>query len=62
MAPEVLDESIDATQFESFKQADIYSLGLVLWETTRRCEVAGIRLYSNLILRYIYTTVICEAV
>ncbi|XP_065887204.1 TGF-beta receptor type-1-like isoform X2 [Dysidea avara] len=41
MAPEVLDETIDATQFESFKLADIYSLGLVLWETTRRCEVAG---------------------
>jgi len=43
MAPEVLDETIDATQFESFKLADIYSLGLVLWETTRRCEVAGMR-------------------
>jgi len=41
MAPEVLDESIDATQFISFKLADIYSLGLVLWETTRRCEVSG---------------------
>ena len=42
MAPEVLDETMDATQFVSFKLADIYSLGLVLWETTRRCEVSGI--------------------
>ena len=41
MAPEVLDETMDATQFISFKLADIYSLGLVLWETTRRCEVSG---------------------
>jgi len=41
MAPEVLDETIDITQFESFKLADMYSLGLVLWETTRRCEISG---------------------
>ena len=27
MAPEVLDETMDATQFVSFKLADIYSLG-----------------------------------
>lgn len=48
MAPEVLDETMDATQFVSFKLADIYSLGLVLWETTRRCEVSGTHMHCNL--------------
>ena len=39
MAPEVLDETIDITQFKSLKIAEIYSLGLVQWDTTRRCEI-----------------------
>ncbi|KAJ8416971.1 hypothetical protein AAFF_G00328490 [Aldrovandia affinis] len=42
MAPEVLDDTINMNNFESFKQADIYSLGLVLWEVARRCPVTGI--------------------
>ncbi|XP_052751096.1 bone morphogenetic protein receptor type-1B isoform X2 [Galleria mellonella] len=37
MAPEVLDEKLDVTNFEAFKTADMYSLGLVLWEMCRRC-------------------------
>lgn len=37
MAPEVLDERLDVTNFEAFKMADMYSLGLVLWEMCRRC-------------------------
>ncbi|XP_039763996.1 TGF-beta receptor type-1 isoform X2 [Pararge aegeria] len=37
MAPEVLDESMDARQFDPYKRSDVYSLGLVLWETARRC-------------------------
>ena len=37
MAPEILNESINMERFESFKQADIYSLGLVMWEICRRC-------------------------
>jgi bone morphogenetic protein receptor type-1B len=36
MAPEILSESLDSTSFDSFKAADIYSLGLVLWEIGRR--------------------------
>lgn len=39
MAPEVLDGSICLTSPEAFKQADMYSLGLVFWEATRRCLV-----------------------
>ena len=38
MAPEVLDESINMNHFESFKRADVYALGLVYWEATRRCS------------------------
>ena len=37
MAPEILNESMNMERFESFKQADIYSLGLVMWEICRRC-------------------------
>lgn len=40
MAPEVLDETLNKTSFEAFKAADIYSLGLVLWEMARRCNTA----------------------
>ena len=41
MAPEVLDETLARNHFEAFKQADMYSLSLVLWEIARRCEVSG---------------------
>ena len=36
MAPEVLDMSIRANNFEAFKQTDVYSFSLVLWEILRR--------------------------
>ena len=39
MAPEILNETINMERFESFKQADVYSLGLVMWEVCRRCEL-----------------------
>ena len=42
MAPEVLDDTIDARHFESFKRADVYALGLVFWEIIRRCNNAGL--------------------
>lgn len=28
--------------FDSFKRADVYALGLILWEIARRCNVGGI--------------------
>ncbi|KAI5634896.1 protein kinase domain-containing protein [Phthorimaea operculella] len=37
MAPEVLSEKLDVNNFEAFKMADMYSLGLVFWEMCRRC-------------------------
>lgn len=41
MAPEVLDETMNCAHFESYRQADMYSFALVLWEITRRCEFDG---------------------
>nr|XP_039274834.1 TGF-beta receptor type-1-like isoform X1 [Styela clava] len=41
MAPEVLDETLNMRHFDSFKRADIYSLGLVFWEIARRADVGG---------------------
>lgn len=41
MAPEVLDETIRTDIFESYKQTDIWALGLVFWEITRRTVVNG---------------------
>lgn len=39
MAPEVLDNTLCANSFDAYMQADIYSLGLVFWEMTRRVYV-----------------------
>ncbi|KAK2144657.1 hypothetical protein LSH36_739g00007 [Paralvinella palmiformis] len=41
MAPELLDESLNVDDFESFKKADVYSFSLVLWEIARRCLING---------------------
>ncbi|KAK0175329.1 hypothetical protein PV327_009086 [Microctonus hyperodae] len=41
MAPEVLDESLNKSSFDAFKMADMYSVGLVLWEICRRCVTGG---------------------
>ena len=38
LAPEVLDGSIIESDFESFKQGDIYALGLVMWEVVYRIQ------------------------
>uniref|UniRef100_A0A8C9VHR8 Activin receptor type-1 n=1 Tax=Scleropages formosus TaxID=113540 RepID=A0A8C9VHR8_SCLFO len=42
MAPEVLDDSIQADCFESYKRVDIWAFGLVLWEIARRTVSNGI--------------------
>ncbi|KAG8237727.1 hypothetical protein J437_LFUL017030 [Ladona fulva] len=39
MAPEVLDETLNKNTFESFKMADMYSFGLVLWEIACRTVI-----------------------
>ncbi|KAB0379029.1 hypothetical protein FD755_010607 [Muntiacus reevesi] len=42
MAPEVLESRMNLENVESFKQTDVYSMALVLWEMTSRCN-AGIQ-------------------
>ena len=42
MAPEVLDDTINIHHFESFKRADIYAMGLILWEIARRTKCGDI--------------------
>ena len=41
MAPEVLDDSLNFQSFESFKQVDVYALGLILWEICQRRDCPG---------------------
>ncbi|KAL2080603.1 hypothetical protein ACEWY4_024396 [Coilia grayii] len=41
MAPEVLESRINLENTESFKQTDVYSMALVLWEITSRCDAVG---------------------
>jgi len=41
MAPELLNDTLNRTHFDAFKQADMYALALVLWEIARRCETCG---------------------
>ncbi|KAK7895217.1 hypothetical protein WMY93_020542 [Mugilogobius chulae] len=42
MPPEVLDETLNRSYFQSFMMADMYSFGLILWEMARRCISGGI--------------------
>ncbi|XP_030046569.1 bone morphogenetic protein receptor type-1B isoform X1 [Microcaecilia unicolor] len=42
MPPEVLDESLNRSHFQSYIMADMYSFGLILWEVARRCASGGI--------------------
>ncbi|KAJ8395779.1 hypothetical protein AAFF_G00028260 [Aldrovandia affinis] len=41
MAPEVLESRINLENIESFKQTDVYSMALVLWEIISRCNAIG---------------------
>uniref|UniRef100_A0A8D0L1M1 TGF-beta receptor type-2 n=1 Tax=Sphenodon punctatus TaxID=8508 RepID=A0A8D0L1M1_SPHPU len=41
MAPEVLESRMNLKNVESFKQTDVYSMALVLWEMTSRCNGVG---------------------
>lgn len=35
----MLDETINTNHFDSFKRADVYAFGLILWEVARRCNL-----------------------
>merc|ERR1712038_980344 len=42
MAPELLNETINEKQFDAWKRADVYSLGLVYWELGMRTNLPGV--------------------
>lgn len=42
MAPEVVNLTINKYSFDSYKQSDMYSFGLVLWEIARRTVINGV--------------------
>lgn len=35
----MLDETINTNHFDSFKRADVYAFGLIMWEVARRCNL-----------------------
>ncbi|KAG7330972.1 hypothetical protein KOW79_004941 [Hemibagrus wyckioides] len=41
MAPEVLESRVNLEDLESFKQMDVYSMALVMWEMASRCDAIG---------------------
>ena len=41
MSPEELLAAVSLDSSETFKQMDIYSMALILWEVISQCEVAG---------------------
>merc|ERR1712226_623133 len=40
-SPELLNDTMDTTHFESYLRADIYALGLCIWEVCWRTQVKG---------------------
>ena len=42
MAPEVLSATLNVKNFDSFRKADVYSFGLVIWECVRRLQFGGV--------------------
>lgn len=37
MAPEILNKTMNVLDFDAHKKADVYALGLIFWEMSRRC-------------------------
>ncbi|XP_071788615.1 activin receptor type-2A-like [Asterias amurensis] len=42
MSPEALESKVNLHDVESFKQMDVYSLGLIVWEIAARCHVSNV--------------------
>ena len=41
MSPEELLATVSLNSIEAFKQMDVYSMALVLWEVMSQCDVTG---------------------
>lgn len=61
MAPEVLESRINLENIESFKQADVYSMALVLWEIISRCSAVGGKITKQLTLKTLYIKLHCRS-
>lgn len=53
MAPEVLESRVNLEDLEAFKQMDVYSMALVLWEMASRCTTIG-GTSSSMFLHFFY--------
>ncbi|XP_022099852.1 TGF-beta receptor type-2-like isoform X2 [Acanthaster planci] len=42
MAPEALESKVNLHDIESFKQMDVYSLSLIVWEIAKRCHIGDV--------------------
>lgn len=60
MAPEVLDETIRVDVFESYKHTDIWALGLVFWEITRRTNVNGKKCFAFALIGRNFLVLCCH--
>lgn len=59
MAPEVLESRVNLEDLEAFKQMDVYSMSLVLWEMASRCQAIGGRSSSVFVrVEYLKRTVL----
>ena len=54
---QVLDETLNKSNIESFKAADMYAFGLVLWEITRRTLTGDkvIKIAANLFVFHLFS-------
>lgn len=41
LAPEILEDNFPVNHFEAYKTADMYSMGLIIWEIMWRCGNQG---------------------
>lgn len=55
MAPEVLESRVNLEDLEAFKQMDVYSMALVLWEMASRCHAIGGKRQQENCLCFFYT-------
>lgn len=62
MAPEAVSNRMNLKDFDSYKHADVYSFGLVMWEICRRTMTGNEHTVSTqhffvcLLLTFVFTT------
>lgn len=59
MAPEVLESRVNLEDLEAFKQMDVYSMSLVLWEMVSRCYAIGGKSFPMFVSSKIIGICIC---